>query len=215
MRPVHSLISLLLCVLLFALWPDVDLRVSGWFYDPSAGFFLKNQTWAVRLYDLFAQVHWVILGGLMTILFFPQWQQSALRLRLRRQAIYLLLVLLLGPGLLVNSGFKEHWGRARPHQVTAFGGTQVHSDALTPTNQCQGNCSFVSGHAAMGFFMVAGFFASGRRRWLVAGLLTGSVVGLARIVQGDHYLSDVVFAFWSVWLVAWALAAVMAIKPRS
>jgi membrane-associated PAP2 superfamily phosphatase len=38
---------------------------------------------------------------------------------------------------------------------------------------------------------------------------------LARIVQGDHFLSDVVFAFWTVWFVSWAIAFLMGLRPRS
>ena len=133
---------------------------------------------------------------------------------LRKKAIYLLIAMLLGPGLAVNSGFKEHWGRARPHQIQEFGGTQAYSPPLTPSNQCEGNCSFVSGHAAMGFFAVSIFFITGRRRWILMGLATGAAVGLARMVQGDHFLSDVVFAFWTVWFVSWALAALMGFKPQ-
>ena len=32
----------------------------------------------------------------------------------RRQGIFLVLVLALGPGLLVNTTFKDHWGRPTP-----------------------------------------------------------------------------------------------------
>jgi lipid A 4'-phosphatase len=215
MRTVISLALFALSLLVFAIWPGLDLTVSNWFYDPTLGFHLKKDAWAVRLYDVFGQIHWVILGGLLTILFFPQWLMTALRGPLRNRAAYLLIAMLLGPGLAVNSGFKEHWGRARPHQVQEFGGPQTYSPALQPAQACEGNCSFVSGHAAMGFFVVSVYFITRRRRWLVAGVLTGSVVGLARIVQGDHFLSDVVFAFWTVWFVSWAIAFLMGLRPRS
>jgi lipid A 4'-phosphatase len=35
---------------------------------------------------------------------------------------------------------------------------------------------------------------------LLVGLIVGSTVGMGRIMQGGHYLSDVVFAFYVVWL---------------
>jgi len=39
------------------------------------------------------------------------------------------------------------------------------------------------------------------------GLVAGSVIGFGRILQGGHFLSDIVFAFYAVWLscelVAW------------
>ncbi len=214
MKTVISTLALGICLLVFFIWPDLDLTVTHWFFDAQNGFYLKQQPWAVRLYDVFGQIHWVILGGLLAILGFPDWLRASLRVMLRKKAIYLLIAMLLGPGLAVNSGFKEHWGRARPHQIQEFGGTQAYSPPLTPSNQCEGNCSFVSGHAAMGFFAVSIFFITGRRRWILMGLATGAAVGLARMVQGDHFLSDVVFAFWTVWFVSWALAALMGFKPQ-
>jgi lipid A 4'-phosphatase len=39
-----------------------------------------------------------------------------------------------------------------------------------------------------------------RRRWTLIGLTAGALVGLGRIMQGGHYLSDVVFSFYAVWL---------------
>ena len=48
---------------------------------------------------------------------------------------------------------------------------------------------------------------AGRRRYLWLGIGIGAVVGLGRNIQGNHYLSDVVFAFWMVYpcaiLLAW------------
>ncbi|HZU89271.1 MAG TPA: phosphatase PAP2 family protein, partial [Stellaceae bacterium] len=60
------------------------------------------------------------------------------------------------------------------------------------------NCSFVCGHAALGFALVAFAFLlpSGpwRRRATAAALVFGALVGLDRIALGRHFLSDVVFA---------------------
>src|SRR6185369_4203205 len=40
----------------------------------------------------------------------------------RKAALFCLLLLALGPGLLVNVCFKDHWGRPRPRQMQLFGG---------------------------------------------------------------------------------------------
>jgi membrane-associated phospholipid phosphatase len=64
--------------------------------------------------------------------------------------------------------------------------------------ECPSNCSFVSGHAALGFSLVAFAFlfppGDMRRRVTVAALAIGTVIGLGRIAQGAHFLSDVVYA---------------------
>ena len=45
-----------------------------------------------------------------------------------------------------------------------------------------------------------------RRHFLWFGISVGLVVGLGRNIQGNHYLSDVVFAFWLVYGCALVLA---------
>jgi len=81
----------------------------------------------------------------------------------RRELVYLMLTLALGPGLLVNSVLKEHSGRARPVQTVDFGGTQQFSAAWVWADQCRTNCAFVSGHAAVSTWPVAVGFAARTR----------------------------------------------------
>ena len=50
----------------------------------------------------------------------------------------------------------------------------------------------------MGFFLIALAWVFRDRRWLWAGITLGALVGLGRVVQGAHFLSDIVFAFWTV-----------------
>jgi membrane-associated phospholipid phosphatase len=87
---------------------------------------------------------------------------------------------------------------------------------LVRADQCPKNCAFVSGHAAMGFFLVTFAFlmASGyRRRAVFAGTIAlGAAIGMARIGQGSHFLSDIVFAGLINIAVAWALYAWLAAR---
>ena len=111
-----------------------------------------------------------------------------------------------GSGLLINAGVKEHWGRARPIQVSEFGGHKHFSLALVPADQCDHNCSFVSGHAASGFVLMAvGLMGSvaTRRRWFWIGMAWGAVASLMRIAQGGHFLSDTLFAGVAIWGSGW------------
>jgi membrane-associated phospholipid phosphatase len=116
----------------------------------------------------------------------------------RKAVLFLAVSIALGPGLLVNTVLKDHWGRARPVQIEAFGGARQFTPAPLPATQCQRNCSFVCGDAALGFSLVAFAFlippGRVRRRCVAAALGFGALVGLARIAQGGHFLSDVVFA---------------------
>jgi lipid A 4'-phosphatase len=197
--------AFLACVVLSLAFPTLDLAVSALFYRPSDGFFLHDHPVVVFVYRT---VPWAAAGlavGLSSVLL-----SSLIFARARpwrRGTGYLLLVLVVGPGVMVNTLLKDHWGRARPHQLEQFGGARYFTPALLPADQCDRNCSFVSGHAALGFYLAAiGFVATHRRRvWLVAGLVAGTAIGLVRIVQGGHFLSDVVFSFFVVYAVAWVL----------
>ncbi len=114
----------------------------------------------------------------------------------------------LGPGLVVNLGFKDNWQRARPYQVEAFGGPQQFTRAAVMTDQCNNNCSFVSGHVACGIFLASIMLVHHQRRiaWGTAGVVSGLTIGFARMADGAHWLSDVLWASpitlvcsWIVW----------------
>jgi lipid A 4'-phosphatase len=111
--------------------------------------------------------------------------------------LYLVLCLGVGPGLVTNTLLKDQWGRARPAQIVEFGGSKTFTPPLLPADQCARNCSFVSGEAAS---MFAVFYAAALivPQWslptMIAGTMVGLAAGLVRVVQGGHFLSDVVFA---------------------
>lgn len=194
-------------VALFLGFPQLDLLVAQLFYDPQQGFYLARAVPVKGLYRAFAYVHFVVFLGLLGLLAAACRVPQRIPWASRRAIVYLIAVLLLGPGLLVNEGLKSHMDRARPRQVSMFGGEKLFTPALVPADQCERNCSFVSGHAAIGFYLSALAWVAGRRRrWLLGGIVLGGLVGLCRMAQGGHFLSDIVFAFWAVYLTAALLA---------
>ena len=119
-----------------------------------------------------------------------------------RRASAFVVVVVLGIGLLVHAVLKDGMGRPRPRDVQAFAGSTAFVPVFVPSQFCQSNCSFVSGHAAVGFSLMSlGMFGVRRRRkfWLHTGLIAGGLIGLTRIAQGGHFLSDVVFSLIAVW----------------
>jgi lipid A 4'-phosphatase len=64
------------------------------------------------------------------------------------------------------------------------------------SDQCQKNCSFVSGDASLAAsFMAFAVVADRHRRrwWMGLGSFT-ALVGVMRMARGSHFLSDVAFA---------------------
>ncbi|TCS72669.1 lipid A 4'-phosphatase [Sulfuritortus calidifontis] len=189
--------------LLFLLAPELDLWASGLFYRVGEGFFLNP--WLDPIHKAVPLLSQIIVGSLLAALIVASLVSAAWSLR--KGLIYLLLVAALGPGLLVNTVFKDNWGRARPVQVENFGGDKAFTPAWVPARQCARNCAFVCGDASVGFFLLApGFLlARQRRAWLAVGLIAGGLLGLMRLAQGGHFLSDVIFAFYLVYFSAWLL----------
>ena len=138
----------------------------------------------------------------------------------RRAALYLVLVLAIGPGLVVNDVFKENWGRPRPLDVVELGGDRPYVSPWVKSPKENGG-SFASGHAAMGFYLLVPYFLLRRRSrakalaFLIAGLGYGSLMGLARMIQGAHFLSDILWAFGFVYLTGLALLYAMGLHREA
>ncbi len=207
-------------LLLLTALPPVDLWFSGLFYRPGSGFFLADAAPVRLLFRSAGFIAWAF--GLFTVAAAGRhyFGQRTLLGCDARAAIYLALALALGPGLLVNGILKDHWGRARPSQIIEFGGDKQFTPALVPAHECERNCSFSSGHAALGFSLVAfAFLLPDRRRRRVAvaaAVAAGTVFGLGRIAQGGHFLSDVVISGLLVTATSWLLhrAIMVAEWPR-
>lgn len=205
----------LLCAgaaLLFLLWPGLDLAVSGWLYTPGAGFKASEYAWVKWLYALAPQLLNVLTAGALLAAVLGLWRRFR---PLLRPALFLLAVFLanhLIGGLLL----KDHWGRARPVQVVQFGGDKTFTPAWVISDQCDKNCSFVSGHAsgAFAWMALAWVFPRRRRAWLWGGLAWGMLISLVRLLQGGHFLSDVIFAGLLVYLSADWLARFVFYRSR-
>ncbi|MCI5118335.1 MAG: phosphatase PAP2 family protein [Candidatus Electrothrix sp. LOE1_4_5] len=120
----------------------------------------------------------------------------------RKRAIFILLLLALGPGLVVNVLLKGELGRPRPRQIVEFGGEYQFTQCWQP-GEGGSNSSFPSGHATIAFFLMVPWFIlrdekEQKKRYaeifLLTGILFGTLVGIARILQGGHFVSDILWA---------------------
>lgn len=200
LMPVFILVGLGLCYAAYFLtYPNTDIMITRHAWNAEQGFYLKDTWWAMAIYKTI--IPWItrltIIGGVLLIAanYLRKGRKHWLTVR---EATYILLVLALGPGLVVNVIFKDHWGRARPIKVQEFGGTAIYSPPLIMSDQCDKNCSFVAGHPSVAFFLAAFsmLFAKGWVRTSIysAAVCFGLFVGYVRIVQGGHFFSDVLFS---------------------
>ncbi|MGB8275002.1 MAG: phosphatase PAP2 family protein [Alphaproteobacteria bacterium] len=183
--------------LAFVLFPGLDLMFSGLFYSEATNFVLRGRPLATFFNDAVSNTATISSAALILGLVATLALRRSIAGLGARHFVFMILCVAIGPGLIANSLFKEHWGRARPRNVVEFGGPSTFTPPLVIADQCATNCSFVSGDAAQGFVYTALAFVVPRRRRravMAGGLTFGSLVGLERIMQGAHFLSDVIFA---------------------
>ena len=194
-------------------WSDWDLVISHAFQTVTVN---GVDTWLLDSFPLWKWVFYdcvpwlagLVISACVGIIGFTTWYKTQQRLRL--YAVYMVCVFLLGPGLLVNAVFKDHWGRARPVQVEQLGGTVPYTPPLYFVANGDGR-SFPSGHSSVGFAFIGFWFLWRKRhpRWATIALygtvLFGCLVGLTRMAAGGHFLSDVMWSAWMVCFAAWLL----------
>jgi membrane-associated PAP2 superfamily phosphatase len=201
--PLHAPLLLLAVLTVMFRVSDADIEICRWLYEH--GHHPGWRTPSALLHCLYEYGPLPALalgiGGMAIGILGTFWQ----RLRPYREAgFFLAAMLALGPGLIVNGVFKPYWQRPRPLQTLAFGGSEpfVPVWELGASPHCK---SFPSGHASMGFYLLAPAFLCHRRRrlaltFVAVGLAGGLLVGAGRVMQGAHYPSDVVWSAGMVYL---------------
>jgi len=198
--------------------PEVDLFLSGLFYRAGDGFFLADNPildFAHRTATIGSRVLAVIFVVVPLILLFRtrKVRKKGEGLFSAKAWVFLLLALVIGPGLVANVGFKDHWGRARPREIVEFGGSRAFSPALSPRfENKRSNGSFVCGDGAFGFFLPCfgyGVSRKSARRVFWAGMGGGFVFSFVRLAVGAHFFSDIVYAAFFMLLTGALIHAAM------
>ena len=117
---------------------------------------------------------------------------------LKDRTKYVLVGFIIGPivgcGIIANMYFKDTWGRARPVQVQEFGGTKFFTPPFIKTDQCEKNCSWISGEASAAFSFLVGTILLKNKIFFVINIFVGLLVFFCRISMGGHFFSDNIFA---------------------
>ena len=190
-------LAILLASALFLLWPGLDLAAAALFYRGHGHFRLDDSGLATAIHEALPAIMELAGAAIVLLLGWDLYRRRN-RADAVRQAVYLALCFIIGPGLIANTLLKDNWGRARPSQIAAFGGSARFAPPLVIGDQCPSNCSFVAGDPAaiFAFLAFALLLPAGRPRRIgvVAAVALGAVMGLIRMGQGGHFLSDVLFA---------------------
>jgi lipid A 4'-phosphatase len=184
--------------LLFGLFPGLDLEIARLFYDPVAkNFPLRTNVVLGHVRDAASWLLVLFIVPCVLALLINFFRPRAKLWISARAAIFMVVTLALGPGLLVNTLLKNHWSRPRPVAVTEFGGSQPFVAWWDPRGQCVKNCSFVSGETSSAFWTVAPA-ALAPPPWRFAAFAAAAVFGIGmsivRMAMGAHFFSDTFFS---------------------
>lgn len=181
---ITIIISGLLC-LFFTIYPNLDIYCSKLLYNK----YVYNDLVLQFIFNSVPVA--VVINYISCIILF-----CYNKFRFNKSLIYIIVAGLLGPGLIVNGVLKEYVGRARPKEIIEFCGTKRFTKPFVLSNQCITNCSFPSGHAAFAYYLTvwAALFYNKRRELTLLFIMYGSIVGIGRVMQGGHFISDVAAA---------------------
>lgn len=220
------MLALALSTWIFLTNSKIDVAVAAYFYAPESGFVFNEYKAAYYLRKLVIYLYgfWYLLITTFAIFTFLHARSGLEETAINRffpfsfkQWFYLVATSIAGPLLITNVLLKNNWGRARPREIQEFGGSLEFTPALHISDQCQTNCSFVSGEPSsmfMIFLSLAFILPAKRKLMLLLALIFGALSGLMRIGQGGHFLSDVVFAGLLMALIAALLYWVMFLVPE-
>lgn len=207
---IFCLITVCAASVLFLWQPQIDIWMTNQFYLGHNDFALNHYQWLFYaryfLYAVIRVIGVIILINLVYKLIKPQ---SQLPIKPR---IFIIAVLIIMPLLVINTGFKDHFHRPRPSDVSIFGADKTFQEVWhIDSKQCSDNCAFVCGDcaAAFTFWMFLPFIR--RRVWQITygiGILGGGVFySWIRIGQGGHFLSDTIFAglftYIGIYIIYW------------
>lgn len=206
----------------FGLFPALDLHISRFFYEIADA---QHNMFALRLSPLWGFLRdtglWIsrlmIVPAVAALVIKLVWPRRKL-LMSGRAIVFLIATMALGPGLLVNAGLKDHWGRYRPIDVTEFGGSGPFTAWWDPRGGCPGNCSFVSGDVSSALWTMApAALAPPPWRALAYGaaLTLTAAMAVLRMMFGGHFPSDVIFAGVFTYLMIWLCYALVYRWPRT
>ncbi|WP_457744975.1 phosphatase PAP2 family protein [Sulfurimonas sp.] len=197
---LYMWISFLVLSIIFIIFPQIDISISKPFYDGTS-FYLKGSTFERFFYNSVKVLLPAFTVGTIGIYIYNRIKKTNILNLNTKVLIYILLVLSVAPGLIVNATLKDHWGRARPVQIKEFGGNKTFTPAFILSDQ-KGH-SFSSGHTSAAFAFIGFALLATKRRtfWMSLAISYGILVSIARLIAGGHFFSDIITSFFIVWIV--------------
>ena len=196
------LIGLLTLVFRFT---NLDIKLEHYFYSPEKGWMLQYKPVWDFIYRFGIFPGYILAFCGLILISASYWNHKFLHYR--KISLVLVFTIIMGPGVLVNLVLKDHTGRPRPREITEFGGTDNFLCVCDIGKNNEGK-SFPCGHCSMGFYLAIPYLFYRKRKKTVAytflftGIAYGLLIGIARMMAGGHFASDVIWAGGLTWAIA-------------
>ena len=214
---IKTLTLMLLLSIIFFLFPNIDITISGLFFGSDGKFLANEQNWFIFF------IRKMLLPLLVLLVFFIPiaagvkqyfYDERILNKPLRDWA-YIFSCLIIGTGVVVNFIFKSFWGRARPNDTLVFGGDQPFTIPWLNVDHCETNCSFVSGDVSFFTLSLAFLLIFNKPTWNIFAYSVIILISLLRIMEGDHFLSDTIMSYIITLLVIRGLYDLIKFLPEN
>jgi lipid A 4'-phosphatase len=220
---LRSLVAIFLLIffsLFFYCNPIIDQSISMYFFRNTMHVFFTGVPKVFENFYIVSQFSYLKLAHLMQHILYPMvtvfilavlaviifgWYQR--KFAWVRGGIFVCACFIIGPGLLVNTTLKNHWGRPRPRNTALFLGDHTFQRPWVISHACKKNCSFVAGDSSVAFtFLSLAFLPSivaqrrRRKKVIVAVTVFSAINAFFRVSSGAHYFSDVVIGLILIYL---------------
>ena len=185
-------------LLLFLSFPELDIFLSKLFFIEKE--FISEKYIFIKYLRSFLKDFMIIIPILAILILLTRRINRIQKIKMLENSRirFFLIGLILGPaigcGLIANLYFKDTWGRARPVHVEEFGGDKIFTPAFVKSDQCERNCSWISGETSAAFSFVVGTILMKNPLFLTANFILGFLVFFCRMAMGGHFFSDNIFA---------------------
>ncbi len=146
--------------LLFLFFPSLDIYFSNLFFSENQ--FISEKYKIIKVLRAYLKNLMIFIPVLSLIILFINFinkRQNIINL-INQRTKFALIGLVVGPilgcGIIANLYFKDTWGRARPVHIEEFGGDKIFTPAFLKSDQCEKNCSWISGETSAAFSLTFG-----------------------------------------------------------
>ena len=197
-----SFIIFFFIVIVFAVGSSIDIYFSNIFYYGNGQFWLQNNdglTIFFRKIILRLILVYTLILPILTMLFPLKQFYFNYRFKIK-DIVFIWCANIFGLLIIINLFFKNIWGRARPVDIFQLGGKENFTPWHQISDACSTNCSFVSGDAAVGFSLIILYFLIKKEIYFWLSLFFGFSIGMIRVLEGGHFISDIVIAGFIIFI---------------